>query len=89
MCSRSAYLVLDFSEEENLSLSAGHRQPQGVPPGIRAAPGAARPRRHEEGTQGCAEAEPGTRMIHQQCDVNSREIRGVKGTHYRMVLRIS
>ena len=26
---------------------------------------------------------------HQQCDVNYREIRRVKGVHYRMVLRIS
>jgi len=26
---------------------------------------------------------------YQQCDVNNREIRRVKGIHYRMVLRIS
>ena len=30
-----------------------------------------------------------TAESHQQCDVNYREIRRVKGIHYRMVLRIS
>ena len=29
------------------------------------------------------------RTSRQQCDVHHREIRKVKGTHYRMVLRIS